>query len=404
MRSFTDTKFIYFNTSEFRIIHAMEKIQSINASRILWACADNGITPEQVASELGISQTSIEQVLAGAGGLTYNQLSKIGNFFGRGALFFLEPGAVDEKIVYSPAFRTLANEKPELSPKIKALIRRVEKQRDIYLSLREDLDDSDFPTFDPPRLFRENIIESARATRTWLGLGTQNNFLTYRAAIEARGILVFRSNGYNGKWQIAKESPILAFTLYDKQCPVIVVKKLAAESRQSFSLVHELGHLLLHKESSIDDENDMRSSAGKERDANAFAGYLLVPDAFLRTIVDADRPNNESEYEDWLEIPRKTLGVSTEVILRRLLDSGRLSQASYTAYREWRAGISTPLAEGGTRIYRYREPKHVFGETFVKTVLDSLSANNITLARASSYLDGIKIKDLHQLESLYAGV
>jgi hypothetical protein len=55
-------------------------------------------------------------------------------------------------------------------------------------------------------------------------------------------------------------------------------------------------------------------------------------------------------------------------------------------------------------MYRYREPKHVFGDTFVRTVLDALNASHITLARASSYLDSLKIKDLHQLEHFYAGV
>ena len=54
-------------------------------------------------------------------------------------------------------------------------------------------------------------------------------------------------------------------------------------------------------------------------------------------------------------------------------------------------------------MYRYREPKHVFGDTFVRTVLDALNARHITIAKASSYLDSLKIKDLHQLEDLYAG-
>ena len=55
-------------------------------------------------------------------------------------------------------------------------------------------------------------------------------------------------------------------------------------------------------------------------------------------------------------------------------------------------------------MYRYREPKHVFGDTFVRTVLDALNARHITLAKASSYLDSLKIKDLHQLENFYAGL
>jgi len=65
-----------------------------------------------------------------------------------------------------------------------------------------------------------------------------------------------------------------------------------------------------------------------------------------------------------------------------------------------------PIIEegGGSRAYRNREPRHIFGDTFVRTVLDSLYARHITLAKASGYLDNLKIKDLHQLERLYAGV
>jgi Zn-dependent peptidase ImmA (M78 family) len=58
---------------------------------------------------------------------------------------------------------------------------------------------------------------------------------------------------------------------------VIVVKKQYWDTRQTFTLMHELGHLLLHKPSSIDDEHDLQSHQGHEREANAFARYLLIP-------------------------------------------------------------------------------------------------------------------------------
>jgi Zn-dependent peptidase ImmA (M78 family) len=382
----------------------MERIQSINPERISWCCADHGITPGDLASELDIAAASIERVMAGKDGLTFNQLRRIAEYFGRGVLFFLEAGPVDEEQVHTRQFRTLANQKPELSANLKALIERVEKQREVYLSLREDLDDSDRPRFNPPALPGQDPRKAARIARKWLGLADENSFDTYRAAVEAQGVLVFRSNGYNGKWQIAKENPILGFALYDPTCPVIVIKKQPWEPQQSFSLMHELGHLLLHRTSSIDDEHDLQSHQGRERDANAFAGHLLVPDAFLASIRDTNRPNEVSQYNDWLEQPRKAWGVSGEVILRRLLDAGRLPQSQYAAYRQWRAQSAVTPEDGGARMYRHREPKHVFGDTFVRTVLDALNARHIILAKASSYLDSLKIKDLHQLERHYAGI
>jgi transcriptional regulator with XRE-family HTH domain len=203
----------------------MERIQSINPERIAWCCADHGITAHALASELGISVTSMDRVMSDESGITFNQLRNISEYFGRGVLFFLETTPVDEAQVHTPQFRTLANQKPELSTKLKALIERVEKQRAVYLSLREDMDDVDRTWFSPPEIPRQDPREAAQIARRWLGLGDINAFDSYRVALESQGILVFRSNGYNGKWQIAKENPILGFTLYDAACPVIVIKK-----------------------------------------------------------------------------------------------------------------------------------------------------------------------------------
>ncbi|TRW90248.1 helix-turn-helix domain-containing protein [Candidatus Methylobacter oryzae] len=381
----------------------MERIQSINPERIAWCCADHGITPGDLASELNIARASIERVMAGEDGITFNQLRKIAEYFGRGVLFFLEPGPVNETQVHTAQFRTLANQKPELSAKLKALIERVEKQREVYLNLCENLSNTDKTEFNPPKLHGKNQQEAARIAREWLGLNDRNTFDSYREAVEARGILVFRSNGHSGKWQIAKENPILGFSLFYPTCPVIVIKKQDWEPQQSFTLMHELGHLLLHKTSSIDDEQDLHSHQGKEQAANAFAGHLLVPDTFLTNIRDEERPDEVSQYDEWLERPRKTWGVSGEVILRRLLDAGRLPQDRYTAYRQWKKRMPIQQKDGGNRQYRHREPKHIFGDTFVRTVLDALDARYITLAKASSYLDNLKINDLHQLERHIAG-
>jgi len=383
----------------------MERIEGINPGRIEWCCTDYGITPDLLASELNISPTSMDRVMAGNGGLTFNQLKNIADYFGRGVLFFLEEGMVEIERVHTPAFRTLANQKPELSTKMRTLIERVEKQRDVYISLREDLEDIDLTRFVHPKLPVDDPKAAAEIARNWLGLSSRNDFDTYRAAIEAKGILVFRSNGYGGKWQIAKESPILGFSIYHPECPLIVVKKQRRDAEQSFTLMHELGHLLLYKASSIDDDRDFHDTHSfQERGANAFAGCLLVPDRLLRTINPNDRPLLVSEYGSWLDPQRKAWGISAEVILRRLADAKLLPREDYAAYRAWVATLDIPQSGTGSREYRHREPKHIFGDRFVRTVLDSLSGGYITLNRATKYLDGLKVSDLHQLERYYAGV
>lgn len=380
------------------MVIAMERIETINRERVKWCCREHGVTVAQLASDTGLSLKTLTTFMDEGGGLTFLQLRKIADYFGRGVLFFLDAEPVNEAAVHTVQYRTLASQKPELSSGVKKLIERVERQRELYLSLCEEINSEDHPAFAPPPFSRNDPAGAARAARQWLALGAAKSFDDYRRAVEAKGILVFRSNGYAGKWQIAKESPILGFSLYDQRCPVIVVKKARWETQQTFTLMHELGHLLLHRASSIDDAADLSAPHGEERQANSFAGHLLVPDEWLLQIQDGDRPDDVQRYDDWLKPQRMQWGVSGEVILRRLLDSGRLSQADYMAYRAHIRSMPVPEDASGSRSYRYREPRHIFGEPFVKTVIGAFSARRITALKACAYLDGLKLTHLHQLE------
>lgn len=86
------------------------------------------------------------------------------------------------------------------------------------------------------------------------------------------------------------------------------------------------------------------------------------------------------------------------------MDSRRLPRDLYAAYRQWKNARRIEDKEGGNRMYRHREPKHVFGDAYVRTVLSALSGKRISLTKACNYLDNLKVKDIHLLERHYAGV
>ena len=380
----------------------MERIDTINPERVRWCCADRGITVDELPDLIGINSDTFQRMMQGASGLTYRQLQSLAAYFDRGVLFFLERDPVNEIQVHSAHFRTLANQKPMLDVQIKRLIERAVRQRELYLSLLEDLGETAPPVVFPTT--NNNPVAAASAARIWLNLSINVpqaeplSFNNYRAAIEAKGILVIRSNGYAGPWQIDKQSPICGFSIFEDVCPVIVVKKQPSERRQTFTLMHELGHLMIHRQSNIDTDDDLYARDGVEREANSFAGHLLVPDEFLEAVQIPNQIVNASDYEQWLAQYGRRWGVSIEVILRRLLDRGRLAQAQYQAYRTWRSQTPYPETDSGSRQWRHREPKAVFGEPFVRTVFEALHARKITLNKASTYLDNIKIVDVHKLE------
>lgn len=377
----------------------MEIIRNINPVRLAWCCREYRLDGDTLGHFLKINPETIHRVLNGEGGFTLNQLKKVAGFFNRGLLFFLDPHDVNERLLYSPQFRTLTNQKIALSPKIRALVERVEVKRKTYIGLLEDLGEEVPNRWEAPRLSLDQIKQGAERIRSWLNLTDRGGFDLFRERLWEKGVMVFLTNGYKGDWQIDRNDPVAGFSLDLSPFPVILVKKQLSLGRQSFTLFHELGHLLLHGESFIDNEDDLYSHQQKEKAANEFAGHVLVPDVFLTQIDLRNFPHEKvSLYHEYLDDQHRKWGVSVEVILRRLLDAGYIKLQHYQAYREWQQEThKKAVLQKGMR-HRCNEPVKMFGKPFVGTVFNALYAQKISLSKASTYLDGLKISDLHKLE------
>ncbi len=380
----------------------MSKIEGINPNRLKWCCAAQGTTLEQLAEDANVPWPNLQKVLEGKAGLTFPQLRKIAEYFGRGLLFFLDESDPDPERVLTPQFRTLNNQKTDLLPRTRRLIEDVEWQRDVFLGLVENLENAPPKPLTRPALPNGRVPAAAAEVRQWLGLKDQRDFVDYRRAVEEHGILVFVSSGYAGKWQVPRDETICGFAIEHPVCPLIFVRKQRAPARQTFTLMHELGHLLIHRGSFIDDDHDLLTRSGREFEANQFAGHVLVPPALLDLIDATARPGGFPGFDDWLKPVRLRSGVSNDVILIRLIEAGRIDQRVYDQYRDWRSQQSVDVNDSGNRQYRHREPVHLFGDRFVRTVLDAFHARNITLNRASTYLDNLKIVSMHKLEREYA--
>lgn len=383
----------------------MERITAFNPERFLWCCEDFGVSPEDVAQQLQISEGSISKILGGDLAPTFGQLRKIAKYFNRGVLFFVQSGAIDEETVHTPQFRSLSKQKPDLSPEVKKLIERAQRQREVYLDLREDLQADALPKFRPPDIDLDQPAKAALTIRRWLKLSERNSFTQTRKVIEDRGVMVLMGVGYYGDWRLPSESPIVGFSTYHERCPIVLVKKQKNIGRQLFTLAHELGHLVLHRSSFIDDEEDLFATRGRERQANLFAGHLLVPDALLAKIETSNVTNDGQALYDQLKPWAARWGVSVEMLVLRLVENRKLRRSDYDTYRTWLNALPGSEEDGGgNRSYRHREPLNLFGDRYVRTVLDAYHANHISLNKASGFLDNLKISDVRKLERHLAGV
>ena len=392
-----------------------ERLTGINLQRIKWCSREYGIAHDELASRLRMPAI-LKLADDGDRGLTYRQLRIVAAFFGREPEFFLEEGPASRQTAYSPQFRTLAGQLPELGNDANHLIRLVEHYRELYEVLREDFDDlEDEGPWDSGIANGGGATapELARRARRWLGVDAGGlGFDQLRELVESRGILVFLTTGHRGRALLRLEagSNVRGFSVYDEQTPVIVVKKMpnwgtsrGGEHVQSFTLMHELGHLLLHRDSFITAQDHLFSRRKKEREANRFAANLLVPGAQLRRIDPAGLRGLDGQMiEGRLKPLAAQWGVNTMVIALRLLEEGVITARQYASYERYKRASYEPLksarAGGGSR-NRAKETLAMFGRRYTYAILHALGARQITLHRASSYLGNLDTRHFRDLMS-----
>ncbi|GAA4796269.1 ImmA/IrrE family metallo-endopeptidase [Corynebacterium canis] len=125
-----------------------------------------------------------------------------------------------------------------------------------------------------------------------------------------------------------------AFSVIIVDRPIIVTTPRRTENvfRHRFSIAHEIGHLLLHADSS-------EHSAAVEQEADEFAAAFLTPAASM----DAVLPKRL----DLAVLDRlgRTWGVSSHSLVRRMVERGRTTDSSARRAYQRLAMVNDPLAD-----------------------------------------------------------
>lgn len=391
----------------------MSEYIRVNPERVEWCCNKYGITEEALSKKIDIKLEKLTDLLGKKQEplITYNQLERLAELFGESVLFFIKNEPIEENKVLTPQFRTFDSQLPIIDLKIKKIIENVVAQHSVYLGLQDDLE-IEVEKFKGLDLSNISVKEQAIKIRKWLGIDNSKKmiFKDYRKLIEDKNILVFLSAGYNGAWKIPTDSPVIGFSFYDEKVPVIFVKKdnEYSDSLSVFTLFHELAHILLHKKTIIDTNEIIFSEKRIEREANQLAANILVTEKMLNLIEFDRKPENIEDYVYWLKPITERLSVSPDVVLLRLMEYDLISQVEYDSFRAYRKeqyDRNRKLAfkeQKGIPRKRYLEPKQMFGEGYVRVIMDALHNKLVTINKASNYLDGIKVKNIKEIErSIY---
>jgi len=173
-----------------------------------------------------------------------------------------------------------------------------------------------------------------------MGSGPINNMIHL---VEAKGVTVF--------WLSQNEDKVDAFSLWFDEHPYIFLNDGPVDGeRERFTVAHELGHLMLHKNEAYATRYGPNWSHN-EQQANEFASSFLMPYTEFRA--ECPRYPVLSEF-----IPLKhRWKVSIQAMIRRGRDVGRLTEAQYqSAYieisrRQWRRAEPDPLPRERSQLH-----------------------------------------------------
>ena len=174
-------------------------------------------------------------------------------------------------------------------------------------------------------------------------------YLYLRERLENKGIFV----------QCFTDVPVeivRGFSIYEQELPIIGINDNDRPPAKSFSLIHELVHLIKRESSVCNVMYNATSSQREEVFCNAVAGELLVPKDALATVLHSGKYSKPYKVDDIAAIAKR-FSVSREVIVRRLLDNGQISTMEYETYSE----------EFHREIERDREEKRLARKAGLKT-------------------------------------
>jgi Zn-dependent peptidase ImmA (M78 family) len=248
--------------------------------------------------------------------------------------------------------------------------------------------------------FRDSVTPGRMAARVreYLGITVEmqsawrdddSALKAWRTALQGVGIFVFKD--------AFRTDDFFGFSLYDDTFPLVYVNNSATKTRQSFTLLHELGHILFHT-SGIDTPDEQYIPVLPERDrrievlCNSFAAHFLVPgDAFARAVAGLRHDEAAAEHLAAL------FHVSRETIYRKFLDRLWITQTEYRrAVDVWNA----QRQEGGSGGNHYRTKIAYLGREYIELAFRQYYHNKIDDEQLADYLD-TKSKNVGALEEYF---
>ena len=370
---------------------------------LIWARRRWGLSAAEAAHELKIGADDLTMIEAGLTHPTVTLLTRMATKYhvSLTTLILAEPPPTRE---LPEDFRTVGGSPPVYTAETLQAIALTHVDQEAATDLARDLDEPIAPDIEQAILGGE--IESlARRQRSILQISAQEQFTwhdarqgfrRWRASVEAQGILVFQ--------RPLQRTSCRGFSTWATGfTPTIVVSSVEAPQAQTFTLLHEYGHLLL-RQPGLCNEDPEGGRPGIERFCNQFAAAVLMPHNLVEEAIDTkELPRGKSWRRDDIVRLANVFRTSQPATALRLQELGLVPGDLFQSLGFDRDDDVWRAKTGYGRAPYARRALNRLGSHYIGLVLETLDRGMIDVVDADFYID-LKAKHLSQLREEYAAV
>ena len=289
-------------------------------------------------------------------------------------------------------------------------IRTAYERRELALELYEDLRE-EAVAFPLRATLSDSPEDVAKVLRTLLGIRDEEQtraarqgraFDFWRRRLEEKGVLVFVVSGPH---YVVDLREMRGFAIARNTLPVVVVNgRDSSEGGRTFTLLHELAHIILGESALSNGTGDLNSRTEErriERFCDAVAAATLMPRELVLSYPETRATGERAWSDEVLSNISRAIGVSRQALLIRLIT---LARATWTFYRQkadrWEEERRVAIEREEKKSVPIKRPVMLMswnGRSYTRLVLRSYYDRRITLNDVSSYL-GAKIKHIPDLE------
>lgn len=372
---------------------------------LVWARTTSGLSIEEAAKKLGIGNPDrLREMEAGDIEPSRRQIANMSQKYRRPLLSFYLPRP-PRRSETGQDFRTLPeDEKADSQAILDALLRDISARHGLVRAALEEAEEDERLPFVGSRRADESVEDLSNAITQLLQFNAldfraEKNigdaFAALRSAVESIGVFVLLVGNLGNYLTDLDAKVFRGFAIADPVAPFIVINENDSRAAWSFTLLHELTHLLLGQSGVSGYDGDSQI----ERLCDSVAAKFLLNPEELNQI---QLTNNLNQLIEQITQFANSIKVSRKMVAFNLVRFGKINRETYRKlsdiFDEERLSLKQEKSGSGAPVDYYVVRRHRIGPGLIRLV-DRLVAGGVLNSTKAARVLGVKPTTVSRITS-----